>query len=279
MYPGADEVGSVLVARLLNRTAGVTPIIWARYAPPEAKINVAAYEDGPISQTVEQQIVAVGGRQGSDNGDIWLAVNAPLARRGEWNPTLAEAEQAERQGALEALVGEAQWRQAANTPVAIADVAYPNGADPALTERLLNTLDLPKLASYGAWNTAGNTIGTVLAQSCMARLIATPAGHAAHKHFLAHRLIEDWGYQRVVRAEIRRWLTAEYGSPEPVTPIQLAETCARIEAQLNTLIDELPGFAGRLSLAPGSVRLPWNRTFEVDFDLLMREKGGSVHDL
>ncbi len=43
--------------------------------------------------------------------------------------------------------------------------------------------------------------------------------------------------------------------------------CARIERRLGELIARLPGFAGRYTLVPGSVRLPWGRTFEVDFEL------------
>ena len=45
----------------------------------------------------------------------------------------------------------------------------------------------------------------------------------------------------------------------------LAQTCAWIEGRLNELIAQLPGFAGRYRIQPGSARLPWKRAFEVDF--------------
>ena len=60
MYPGADEVGCALLARLLNQAPGLAPSFAASYAPPEAAENVAAYEDGPICVTVERQVRAVG---------------------------------------------------------------------------------------------------------------------------------------------------------------------------------------------------------------------------
>jgi hypothetical protein len=278
MYPGADEVGCALVARLLNGRAGVTPTVTARYAPAEAAENVAAYEDGPIRLTVERQIVAVGGRlcspppdagEGQEvmGGDIWLGVNAPLARRSEWSPAHAHAERDERLPALRDLVAAAQARLRAGRPAAIADVAYPNGADPALTDLLLDGFHLPGLAAYGAWNTAGNTIGTALAHACAARLISSPEGRAAHERFLLHRLVEDWGYQHLVRAEVRAWLRATYDTAEPADSAAMAAAVARIEAGLNAAIGRLPGFAGRYQLVPGSTRLPWGRMFEVDFAL------------
>ena len=266
MYPGADEVGSALLARLLNARAGVVPRFTASYAPPEAATHVAAYEDGPIHSTVARQVRAVGGRLTEDDADVWLAVNAPVARRSEWSPDFAAAERASRWAALAALAGDVAARQARGQPVAVLDVAYPNGADPAFSELLFAQADLPGLAAYGAWNTAGNTVGTALAQACAARLADGAAGRAAHERMLLHRLLEDWGYQHIVRAELREWLRATHHAAEP-SPTTLPAALALVETRLNALIDQLPGFAGRYRIVPGSVRLPWGRTFEVDFAL------------
>lgn len=271
MYPGADEVGCVLLARMLNQAAGVTPAVAVSYAPAEGAANVAAYEDVPIGQTVERQLAAAGCRVAPNRPDsgIWLGVNAPLAHRDEWTREQAEADLRPRAAALDALVAAAHQRLAAGQAVALADVAYPNGADPALIERLCATVDLPELAGYGAWNTAGNTIGTLIAQVCAAQL-GGAAGKAANERFLLHRFVEDWGYQQRVRAEVRAWLGAEHGVREPHTPALTAQTIARIEAGLNAAIGDLPGFAGRYRIAPGSLRLPWGRMFEVDFMLDQR---------
>lgn len=274
MYPGADEVGCVLLARLLNERAGAVPRFAPTYAPPEAASHVAAYEDGPVRTTLERQVRAVGGRVAADGDAIWVGVNAPVERRGEWEPDRAAAEREGRLPALRSLAAEAREVMGRGQPAAIADVAYPNGADPALLDLLLAEANLPALAAYGAWNTAGNTIGAALAQACAAQLIGSAAGQAAHERFLLHRLLEDWGYQRLVRAETRQWLSARYGTSEPQGPEGEAATVARVERQLNALIGRLPGFAGRFLLVPGSVRLPWGRTFEIDFELTTTAKGG-----
>ncbi len=272
MYPGADEVACALVARMLNERAGAAAAVAVRSAPPEAAANVAAYEDGTISLTVERQTLAAGGRLAAGEADLWLGVNAPLARRAEWDPAHAAEERDTRREALAALVAEARGLLArADGPlVAIADVAYPNGADPALVELMLAELDLAGLAAYGAWNTAGNTVGTTIAQGFAALLCDGAAGRAAHERLLAHRLLEDWGYQHLVRAEVRSWLRERTGHHDPRTPADAEAARRRIEAGLAAALARLPGLGARYAIAPGSVRMPWGRTFEVDFDLIAR---------
>ncbi|MEN9938878.1 MAG: hypothetical protein RLZZ387_5457 [Chloroflexota bacterium] len=268
MYPGADEVGCALLARLLNQAHGATPRMAPFYAVPGGAEIVAPYEDGPVRVTVERQIRACGAAlapEGAD-GDIWLAVNPPVPRRSEWAPEHADQERSERTPHLRMLAAQIRRRQDNGRPVVLADVAYPNGADPALIDAVSRVVRLPALAAYGAWNTAGNTIGTALTQGCAALLARTEEGRAAQEHFLLHRFVEDWGYQQVVRREARDWLLQTVGRDDPL-PEELDATRAFIEPRLSALIDELPGFAGRWRIAPGSTRLPWRRLFEVDFDL------------
>jgi hypothetical protein len=267
MYPGADEVGCALVARLLNEAAGRAPRIAAHYAVPGGADITAPYEDGPVRTTVERQVLACGAvLAAEDECDLWLAVNPPVPRRSEWAPEHAEQERNERWPHLAALGASIFGRQNRGVPVVVADVAYPNGADPALIDALKHSTNLPALASYGAWNTAGNTIGTALAHGCAALLARGDAQHEAHERFLLHHFVEGWGYQQVVRREARAWHLNTTGRtdlvPEEVTPMQ-----AWIEPRLDALIDELPGFAGRWRITPGSTRLPWRRFFEVDFEL------------
>ncbi|NCC30431.1 MAG: DUF4127 family protein [Chloroflexia bacterium] len=267
MYPGADEVGSVLVARLLNERAGVRPAVTVAYAPVEGAEQVAAYEDGPIRLTVARQVAAAGGYLSESDAPIWLGVNAPVARRAEWEPAYAEQEKRTRLAALRQLADEAATRSAAGQAVALADVAYPNGADPVLIELLRERMPLTRLTAYGAWNTAGNTIGTTLAQAFAAQLISTPAGAVAHERLLLHRLLEDWGYQHLVRADVRAWLTQQTGHHDPITSAWAELARQRSAAALADLLAALPGFAERYRLNQASVRFPWGRTFEIDFDL------------
>jgi hypothetical protein len=268
MYPGADEVGCALLARLINAHAGATPRILPCYGVPGGAEVVAPYEDGPVRVTVERQIRAVGGVVATDEADLWLAVDPPTPRRDTWNPAYAEQEKTERQPHLNVLVEQVQQRLEASQPAVVADVAYPNGADPVLVDLLRARVALPDLAAYGAWNTAGNTIGTALAQGCAARLITTPAQRSAQEAFLLHRFVEDWGYQHLVRQQARAWLQAETGRNEPVAA-DLPALTAWIAQRLNALVHDLPGFDNGWRVT--NVCLPWQRLFEVDFDLLAPE--------
>jgi hypothetical protein len=107
-----------------------------------------------------------------------------------------------------------------------------------------------------------------LAQGCAALLANTPARQHAADYFLLHRYMEDWGYQQVVRRAARTWLATTYGLDDP-TPALVPATADWIGAHLAPLIGALPGFSGRWRLE--TTRLPWQRTFEVDFDLVRAE--------
>ena len=161
-------------------------------------------------------------------------------------------------------------------PVALADVAYPNGSDPLLTEMLLAPecpVVAADLCAYGAWNTAGNTLGTVVAQAaCALHIGDDPKRIAAQRLFLAHRFLEDYGYQTIVRREARADSETHWGrrDPDPEDPDEQAHVCRLIARRLADILAELQrhGIGTGLSIAPGSVRLPWRRTFEVDFELV-----------
>ncbi|MFQ3684471.1 DUF4127 family protein [Roseiflexus sp.] len=270
MYPGADEVGCTLLARIINQHAGRAPRIAPLYAIPGGEDVVAPYEDGPVRLTIERQIHAIGGTVASADGDpdLWLAVNTPSPRRTEWDETFAAEERDERYNHLDALVERVSELQESGRQVIVADVAYPNGADPVLMELLIEKVDLLRLAGFGAWNTAGNTIGTALAQGCAALLATTPAQRIAHLRFLLHRFVEDWGYQHVVRRAAHAMLERTAGAHEP-DDTTIGAICRWIETHLNARIGALPGFAGHWRITPGSTHLPWRRLFEVDFALEM----------
>ena len=96
------------------------------------------------------------------------------------------------------------------------------------------------------------------------------AGRAqAQQVFLAHRFLEDWGYQTVARREARAWLETAFGrrDPDPADADQVQAASEWIGIRLENLLRELRnhGIGNGMFITPGSVRLPWRRTFEVDF--------------
>jgi hypothetical protein len=67
----------------------------------------------------------------------------------------------------------------------------------------------------------------------------------------------------VVRDQTTAWLETETGQREP-SPEMVKATAEWIERHLTEVADQLDtGFR----MVPRSLRLPWNRTFEIDFEL------------
>ncbi len=277
MHPGADEVGSALLSKLLMERAGRTPRVGIVYSHPGDDALVAPYEDRPVRETVEGQIRACGCAVADDLGgcDFLLGVATPSPRRTDYHPEYESEDRQERAPAYRAFLIELAHWLARGVPVAFADVAYPNGSDPLLTALLLapdSPLAPGRLAAYGAWNTAGNTLGVVVAQATCTLLMGdNPDRALAQRIFLAHRFLEDGGYQTIIRREARAEAERLWGRRDPDLddPEQQAALCAFIEGCLADRLAELQtrGVGEGLRLTPGSTRLPWRRTFEVDFRL------------
>ncbi|MBV9850895.1 MAG: DUF4127 family protein [Armatimonadetes bacterium] len=277
MHPGADEVGSALVARLINQHSGAAPRVWIEYAIPDDEELVAPYEDRPIRETVQGQIGACGCvlADAPESSDFLLGVVTPSPRRTDYRPQYQDEDRATRTSDYAQFLTRLAGWQAQGRPVALADVAYPNGSDPLLMEMLLSDkcpLRPAALCAYGAWNTAGNTLGVVVAQAaCALHMGDDPQRAAAQRLFLAHRFLEDWGYQAMVRREARADAESHWGrrDPDPEDSDEQAHVRGFIERRLAEVLTVLQrhDIGAGLSLAPGSVRLPWRRTFEADFDL------------
>jgi hypothetical protein len=212
---------------------------------PGALERVAPYEDGPVGRTAAGHVRAVGATlvDLDDAPDLVLAIHPPAGAPGDWaigpRPAAGDAS-----GVAAGLDADA----ARGVPVALADVAWPNGADPAVVDLLRRRGRAGAPLSYAAWNTAGNTIGSALA-AAVACLSAGPGADpgAAHRLLVA-RLVEDAGYMTAVRPALRPGPGAE----------------EQVEAALARWLDGLGDLAAGLAIVPGSVRLPWSRSFEVD---------------
>jgi hypothetical protein len=257
MYPGADEVGTVLVVRAILQAQQTVPRFYVTYAIEADQHRIAPFEDVPVSQTIERQIVAVGGVRVDEiaDADVIVAVNPPApSGRDFFDPADAKTDRACRQDAVETFVKKIQTWMNDGQQVIVCDVAYPNGSDPVLVEALQSYVDLKTLASYGAWNTAGNTIGVALGQGIANYLIQD---EIAQRRFLIHRFVEDYGYMHHVRQAVADDMVDARLDDET-----LDEIVDKITIGLN---NQLIGLFDGWRVV--NVRLPWRRLFEVDFDL------------
>ena len=83
VYPGADEVGMVLVARHLNRIYNKRPRFFTRYSSVRGPLITALYEDRPLAESVKGQVFGSGGLvvDAPQDADIILMLNTPAKAR------------------------------------------------------------------------------------------------------------------------------------------------------------------------------------------------------
>jgi len=258
-FPGADQLGMVLLARAYNTLNGTTPVIAVHYTLGTAAATIPRYEDQPFGQTITDHIMAAGGIVGTpyQKPDLLLAVNTPLSNITE------EAELLDNIPAIlnstRQFVTTVKQNIAAGIPVAIVDVAFANGADNALMTELNSNRLLTRLSAYSGWNTASNTLGYALGQGLMAKSM----NDTDRLNILAVRYLDDWAYQANIRKEIYR--------EQP----DLRDDNVRYLDQPNTELEamvqkKLRSFARKqLWVQPDSVQVsfPWNRLFEIDITL------------
>ncbi|MEW2445765.1 DUF4127 family protein [Micromonospora marina] len=265
-HPGADEIGSVLVARALATASGHRPRVAVTCAEPDGLDRVARYEPVPVGAGVASQAAAAGAvLVDLADAEAVLVVHAPQSGDADWAtappPDTDPAPAARTAALVRRLLAEGHT-------VALADCALGNGADPRLVADLAGDGSLARLAGFAGWNTAGNTAGSALA-TLVAHQVGRARGtldEAAARRLLAHRLVDDHAYMSYARPRLR----SERGTdPTRHDHIPEAEAPA-VTARIADLLDErwralraVPG----LRVAPGSVTLPWQRTYEIDFVL------------
>lgn len=262
MYPGADEVGCTLLARMVNAFHGRTPAVYPRFSSRKGPFLIPSYEDRMFDESFKYQVTAAGGIvvDSMNDADLAMLVNLPGEKMTEaaYQPAATAGYDVMRNVTELVEFGDAAMRRWGK-PLAVADVAYANGGDLQLVRLLREKGLLFRLAGYAGWNTSSNTLGTVIAQS-MLYLIYGDTNE--HRDFLALRYAEDAGYCSHVRKLVTAGPVAERGYTRERVDGQQGEIAAIVREHLETFVRERIDGAG-YRVVIDSCRLPWNRMFEV----------------
>ena len=257
MYPGADEVGAALVARALAANADVTASFSVACADAEGMTRIPPYENMSLAASASRQIRAAGAVEVAAGGDVTLVLHAPDPARHDMFRGRPDAVD---EAAVSGTVALIQERLDAGELVALADVRYPNGADEALVRALAEAGVLGRLEAFGGWNTAGNTLGSVVAVAAAA-VVGRATGsfdHRAARIALLTRLLDDFAYQAVVRTDAGPGLFPDIYPMADDEQVATAERVIRDE--LSALMDTmLPADDVRIE----ELTLPWRRSFEI----------------
>jgi len=256
IYPGADEVASLLLARALVNHSGRKTRVLVRYPSVLAEQAETIYEDRPLDELVRAHLRAAGCLmvRTPDDADLVLAVNTPATRQAHRQPDFETVDTPARH--LPELVDRLVGDQAAGRMVTVADVAYANGAENRFVQLLLQSVNLPGLAGFAAWNTAGNSLGSAIAAGVCALYGDDPV-LLAEANF--SRLVDDWLYQSRVRSEVRDKLTEEIGKPP--SPFDLGDLKWGAELAIDQRLTPLVYGLWQQFFAPSlpGVKLEWSR--------------------
>ena len=146
-----------------------------------------------------------------------------------------------------------------NRQVYLLDLTRANGGS---RELIGSVKDPDRLCGYSAWNTASNSMGSLLAQ-----VLSDTLHGRSNRAFYCERLLDDLIYQETLRPEVQK-LLSDLG--EDVFSLK---DKPRAESLLRSLYDrELPGLWPLKTIPRYTVSLPWARTFEVRADVLPEEE-------
>lgn len=262
MYPGADEVGCTLLARIVNSFKGKRPLVYPVFSSTEGPSVTPLYEDRPLMETLKYQILAAGGLITSNlaEADLALFVNSPVEPMMEaaCQDNLSTKYQVNRN--LIDFVEQLEYTiNERNIQCVVGDVAFANGSDLGLLKLLKRKNLLFKLAGYAGWNTSSNTIGTCIAQGMHHNIYGSTQ---AHMNFLALRYIEDAGYCSFVRKNVTNTILPELGYDYFLVDGTNGRVSEIVQEQLNEFTKENLNDEDN-EIVIKVCYMPWNRMFEV----------------
>lgn len=153
------------------------------------------------------------------------------------------------------------------------------GSDLILGMQLTHHTEISHLAAYSGWNTAENTLGTVLVQAAIYSVAKkqglTPAREKAQLEFLFMRLLDDFCYQALERSLCMLEDLPALGflpTEERLSNAEVAKTVSekvtgRLQDQDHILEKTFCADNTVKSVSISNVHLPWQRLFEIGFDL------------
>ena len=281
VFPGADEVDALLVARLI--AAGTAPTYRLEYAGISAEDWTAELEGIPFAENIRRHVKSIGGTVVDGCADLVLLVNTPSA----------SADQ--RAADLAAFARRAARLTAAGESVLVVDPVFVNRADHDLVVELEQQVDQAALLSFSGWNTGGNALGLALAHATArwaflgrsSSGFGTPAltePGRAHAEYLLYRFVKDDHWKNVIQQDAYAEARSRGWNPLNLTAEQKAFFDGWVRDRLvpatrQYFTDHFAGHrlvlgrrgattrtARLASVTDIFVELPWDRLFEVTLE-------------
>ncbi|MEA4891625.1 MAG: DUF4127 family protein [Peptococcaceae bacterium] len=250
---GADELAALAIARHSLELGADSATFHLTWLTPGQEETIFPYEAAPLRQNYAEKVnyLYYGKPEGAGSPlEKYIYLNSGQELSAEEMTAAWEAVRNDRrpQGSLAGL----------------ADVAKVNGSwqpfiDAIGVDKVYDYVD-----AYAGWNTAGNSLGTVIAQLVFEERGQSLTGTAAResrqaiKALQRLRLLDDYLYQSVVRPEFIQW-TKDQGFNYLVFGDRWQEANEKIQAMMAEAAapyELFKGFSYRF-------RFPWPRYFEI----------------
>lgn len=271
MYPGSDEVGCTLLARMINELKGKKPLVYVRYDSINGPGIIPLYEDRPLHESIKYQILCAGGLTCTSlsDADMVLMVNCPGEKMIEaWDQDNSN-KRCNMDGNIVEFVEYMDYViNTVKKPCMIADVAYSNGADLKLVNLLSKKGLLFKAASFAGWNTSSNTLGTTICQGMIYNIYGISKSHL---DFLALRYVEDAGYCAYVRQKIADEYLPGLGMSYDSVDGKRGSVSKEVKKELEKFIDNYL-VDKNFKIKIDDCYMPWDRMFEVGLNVTAESK-------
>jgi hypothetical protein len=292
LISGADELAMDMVAGWLAARSNVHPRVRVIYSDPKAGSSIPPLESLPLDTMVRDHLLLAGALPIDDEAveseqDVQLMIQTPLQHPFVLQPPLSE------EPAISAFGRTIQLALDNHHRVAVADLALVNRMDPYLAQTIIGQVQLWRLKGFAGWNTAANGLGTSVAQLVAHQVAHYEGRHwpaerileseKTHQAFLLARLVDDYGYQTILRQQIAPEAAGLSPTADPLLNLfgpvgldvrtRLKQWAEQLFAQQfagrRVWIENL-GHWGTLRKLHLEVVLPWPRTFEVEVRLDLR---------
>lgn len=269
IYPGADEVGATLLARVYNDYFHQTPKVFPIWSSTLGPGLIPMYEDRPFGESLKAHILAAGCQMtaNAEQADIILAYNTPGKYMQEaWDQWEKDITYSSFRNML-VFVDEIKTYLEMEKTVIVADSAYANGGDQHLIILMDEAAVLEEITSYKGWNTNCNTLGTTIAQG----VIGLDGDRKILNENIIYHLLDDYFYQ----SEIRMKLVNDFLPNYDLTYFDLKDKADVVNRKRDELL--LSHFKSTLTNSFQNVHIeklrtyaPWNRMFEIGMELVVR---------
>ncbi len=266
---GADELGMLMISRAIHDNLRDVPFVYAEYAEGKGAETIPGYTNEKIGESVDKAISALGAIRVNNpqRADLVLLVSTnPDGKTGEAN--FPDNTTKFRKG-TKAFVEKVNNYVKQGYPVAVADIAFGNGADNALMEGLRKENLQFRLQGYGGWNTATNSTGFLLG----AATLANKMSKEDVAELLYTRYADDWAYQANVRQQVANLLGSFPGEGNYSTlGTKKKPATEKTSALLKEFLQQnLPSPWGEKVQAV-QADFPWNRMFECDTQVVLKDR-------